>query len=99
MTAVALAISRGTTRLRVVWPNSTAIETIFLRLLAAFPDDYISFACVSEISRARASFNKISSVMVVSLKALRQRRCDEQDNIICYLISLSTSPNSQVADS
>ena len=48
--------------------------------LAAFPDDSISFACVSEISRALASFNKVSSVMVVSLKALRRRRCVDVPN-------------------
>ena len=41
-------------------------------MLAAFPDDSITFACVSEISSARASFNKVSSVIVVSLIAIQR---------------------------
>ena len=40
--------------------------------------------------------NRVSSVKVVPLKALRRRCCDEQDKIICDFISLSMSANSHV---
>ena len=97
LAGAALLIPSRTPSLGIVWPTFSTVKITSCFGLLREHSIGTSRGFCYETFNALAWTNKGSSVMVESLWAFRQRRCEVHDWTIWDMISLSTSVNSRVA--